>query len=132
MYSSWINIRRCSRTPVFLRLWVQIKGRSAVTPTLAIHPQRRGGSYCIGRRQLREKSIFLSRRVPGSCPITLATFVRVWICNRAPCFDKAICVVPMPSGPNPKRARPRPHAFDPVDKAIEAEFRDWVLKYANN
>jgi len=55
-----------------------------------------------------------------------------WICNRAPCFDKAICVVPMPSGPNPKRGRPRPHAFDPVDKAIEAEFRDWVLKYANN
>ena len=52
-----------------------------------------------------------------------------WVCNRAPCFESVHCVVV--AGQKP-RARPRPHAFDPIDKGIEAEFRSWVLKYANN
>jgi hypothetical protein len=53
-----------------------------------------------------------------------------WICNRSPCFASATCAVI--AQPGSKRGIPRPHEFAVVDKAMEDEFREWVLKYANN
>ena len=52
-----------------------------------------------------------------------------WICNRAPCFDAVHCAVV--ASPH-RRGKPRPHSFDPLDKAVEADFRAWVLKFQTN
>ena len=55
-----------------------------------------------------------------------------WICNRAPCFDSLTCAVVTPSaGGKHRNSKPRPHLFDTVDHGVEADFRAWVLKYAN-
>ena len=52
-----------------------------------------------------------------------------WICYRAPCFDAVHCAVV--ASPH-RRGKPRPHSFDPLDKAVEADFRAWVLKFQTN